>query len=1539
MADRSVLVELRARVTQFQSGMATARQEVDRTRREITKAATEQKQAFDQVGMAAGAMGAAVAVGMAMAIRAATDFDKEMSAVKAVSGATATELDALREAAIRAGADTAFSAGQSAQAIAELTRAGVAVGDVLGGALAGSLDLAAAGGLDLANAAEIAAQALNIFDLQGSETTRVADALAAGANKSAADVSTLGDALRQGGLVASQYGLDLETTVGTLSLFADNALVGSDAGTSFKTMLQRLTPQSDEAAEAMDSIGFSAYDAQGNFVGLESVADQLRAGLSDLSDQERATALNTIFGADAVRAAAVLYEAGAEGVIEYTTAVSDQGAAAEMAATMLDNLAGDVEEFSGSVETALIDWGENLDGVLRSTVQFGTDVVNVLGSLPEPIQNVGLGLGGLVSTVGLATGGFLLAAPRIVETRKALDTLATSMPKTVDAARGVTSFLTGPWGVALAAAAAATLYWSRTLAEAREEARTTIAELKESAGSDPAAQLADLTDEVERLADQRNDVDSIVDRFLDFGGRLKQPLSDSRIEIEELNAEIERLERAAVGEWFSDLGDRVIASTTATDGWGNRLHELGVEIPGTTQAVADLTATFEGSAEALVEMVDPISAFDAALERNEATIKANAQAVADSTETNEDSWEDYAEEATASLGDVNASLLEQIAAQEDWADNLAIVAARVPAEFLPELDRIAQESPQLLAAMADASDEELEEFVRLTGARGTEAVDELTNALMLMPEIGATFGQRTATALTDALGAGVIGAADIAYAYTRALATGVNPLLIALGRAGIVAPQGPTGQTGYVGGPTLMNVGGRVPGTGPDRDTVPAVLTPGEFVMRRTAVDMYGPAAMEAINDGTAEIHYYNTGGFVSTDDVPAVPSVSHYSSWVGEPADATMDRAREATVEWLEENLAPKLGPGIGSAAMMAALRTRFPGLQLISGYRPGAITATGNRSYHAQDRAVDIPPRTDVNHWIYDNYKSETRELIASWAGARQVRNGRDHYYTGITRAMHFDHNHWAMQSGGFVPSQPGGVPARVGEGAHDEIVMPLGGQVLADVGQAIAAAILGVAGPIVLADSGPVVRSEAPGNFGRQPSPEVIANAELLRIEGLDPAERLAEVQAAMAAMTPYTDEWMELLREGQRLQADIARETQQAADETERLAQAAQAAADAARDAAEARARETQQVADGVAAELNRLLDRKAQLDAAAAKALADNARAVAAAQTAAAQEISSLLAGRASTLTAAFGGAANPFAVGWGNTAGALTSNVLDQVALFDEWADGLAELRSRGVSESMIETLGLDDPAEIGQVRLLLAATTDELAQLDAALALQRERAAQQAEEESTILLGALGRAVQEVRTELTATFDELRLDLTDQLAAIAAETAQLGLDTGRSYAEAMAEALASGLPGIIAVAEQYEAALEAAMDAAKALKKLQLQSTPGIHISETPGQGPPIIGPGGNWGAVLSGGVHTYDSGGVLPPGMTLARNLTGHNEYVFTGDQLRSMQAARSGPAIPSSVTVRIGEREFTGYVEAINDGYHRTNAVHRSMAGTSR
>lgn len=376
-----------------------------------------------KVGRTALIAGGAVLAGLGFAVHAGMEFEQAMSGVAAVSDAGSEAQERLRVAAIKAGQATVFSATEAARAEAELAKAGLSVTDILSGGLTGALNLASAGQLELSDAAVVTAQALNVFRLDGSQASHVADVLAAGANKSAADVSDLGLALRQGALVAKQTGLSLEETVGALALFSDQALVGSDAGTSLKTMLQRLTPQSDEARTEMENLGIAAYDAQGGFVGLEEFAGSLQNALKDLTPEQRNAAMATIFGSDAVRAAGVLYDAGAKGVREYVRAVDDQGAAQRMAGIQMDNLAGDIEELSGSLETAFITGTQGATSGLRLMTQGATSAVNAFSNLPGPVQTGITVMTALTGATLLGVGAFGTIAPKWRETKAALEGL------------------------------------------------------------------------------------------------------------------------------------------------------------------------------------------------------------------------------------------------------------------------------------------------------------------------------------------------------------------------------------------------------------------------------------------------------------------------------------------------------------------------------------------------------------------------------------------------------------------------------------------------------------------------------------------------------------------------------------------------------------------------------------------------------------------------------------------------------------------------------------------------------------------------------------------------------------------------------------------------------------------------------------------------------------------------------------------------------------------------------------------------------------
>jgi TP901 family phage tail tape measure protein len=389
----------------------------------LAASARDHEQAWSTAGSTLLGFGAAVVAGVGLAIAKYAEFDKAMSEVQAATHETAGNMSLLREAAIAAGADTAFSAKEAADAISELSKAGVSTKDIMAGGLAGALSLAAAGSLGVADAAELAATAMTQFKLKGSDLPHVADLLAAGAGKAQGSVEDLGMALKQGGLVAAATGLSIEETTGGLAAFASAGLIGSDAGTSFKTMLQALTPSSKEAKAEMDRLGISAYDQQGKFIGLSKFAGVLQTSMRDMSDEQRAASQKIIFGSDAVRASNVLYEQGAQGIADWTDAVNESGFAASTAAIKQDNLAGDLEKLGGSFDTVLIQGGGGAAQALRGLVQGLEGMVDSLGKVKPEFLSLATGMAGVIGLTALLGGGFLTLVPKVMAAHAAFKTL------------------------------------------------------------------------------------------------------------------------------------------------------------------------------------------------------------------------------------------------------------------------------------------------------------------------------------------------------------------------------------------------------------------------------------------------------------------------------------------------------------------------------------------------------------------------------------------------------------------------------------------------------------------------------------------------------------------------------------------------------------------------------------------------------------------------------------------------------------------------------------------------------------------------------------------------------------------------------------------------------------------------------------------------------------------------------------------------------------------------------------------------------------
>lgn len=412
MAQSYNLGEAKGRVvleTDF-SGLDKAGDQLDVTGKQIQglgKNATNAQPLLKGVGTAGLVAGGIIAGGFALAVKSAGDFEFQMSAIQAVSGATASEMGLINDAALRIGKDTAFSASEAAQAMEELIKAGISTKDVLNGAADATVALAAAGGIDLPQAATISANAMNQFGLSAKDLVGVTDTIAGAANASAIDVAQLGQSMQQVGAVANLTGLSFDDTALAIAAMGNAGIVGSDAGTSLKGVLLNLNPTTKEAANLMEELGIITaeganqfFDANGKMKSLAEVSDILGTSLAGMSEQQKTATLQTLFGSDAIRGAAIIADTGSEGFNKLSAAI-DKTSAADVAKTRMDNMKGSLQELSGSVETAAISIGQRLIPILTDVVKTVTDVANKFLSLPAGVQ------GGIVAFLGIV-GAILL---------------------------------------------------------------------------------------------------------------------------------------------------------------------------------------------------------------------------------------------------------------------------------------------------------------------------------------------------------------------------------------------------------------------------------------------------------------------------------------------------------------------------------------------------------------------------------------------------------------------------------------------------------------------------------------------------------------------------------------------------------------------------------------------------------------------------------------------------------------------------------------------------------------------------------------------------------------------------------------------------------------------------------------------------------------------------------------------------------------------------------------------------------------------------
>jgi len=335
----------------------------------------------------------------AAGLNAAMGFEQSMNQIQVVGGVAADAMGAINAKALQLGAETSFSAGEAAQGMLELAKAGMTTDEVMA-SIAGTLDLAAAGGLGVAQAAEITANAMNSFSLPAEDATRVANLLAAAANSSSVEVTDMAQAFNMSASVFGSNKVPIDQLAASLAILGNNGIKGSDAGTSMKTMLMRLTAPTKEAAATMAEMGLQVYNADGSMRNFQDILADLGTATAGMTDEQRNMALTTIFGADAIRAANILIKEGAGEFENMMGAVNQTGAATEVANARMKGLAGAIQYIQGTIESLMIGAFQPFLQGMGDMIRGVADLMAKFGELPQPIINAVMAFLGVLGVAG-----------------------------------------------------------------------------------------------------------------------------------------------------------------------------------------------------------------------------------------------------------------------------------------------------------------------------------------------------------------------------------------------------------------------------------------------------------------------------------------------------------------------------------------------------------------------------------------------------------------------------------------------------------------------------------------------------------------------------------------------------------------------------------------------------------------------------------------------------------------------------------------------------------------------------------------------------------------------------------------------------------------------------------------------------------------------------------------------------------------------------------------------------------------------------------
>lgn len=392
-------------ISKFLAGLKTAQNEAETGSKNI---ATKIGNNFQSIGKGLSSVGTTLtknvtvpiaAVGVA-GLKVATDFEKGMSEVKAISGATGEDFEALRNKAIELGADTAFSANEVAGAMTEMAKAGWNSNQIIDG-MSGVLSAAAASGESLSTVSTIVADTITGFGLAASDSTKVADLLTQSANAGTIGISDLGESFKYVAPLANAMGISVEDAVTAISAMSMAGIKGSQAGTALSGVLSRLNGDNKKVRSTMEELGIEITNADGSFKSLDDIVAVLRNSFSGMTDEQKAYYATILAGQEGQKGLLALLNLSEDEYNKIAESMDNaSGVAEKTAAIMQDNLQARVEQLGGSLESLAIKLSDYVIPSLQKLVEWLTNLVDKFTSLNPGAQKAILMFAAIAAAVG-----------------------------------------------------------------------------------------------------------------------------------------------------------------------------------------------------------------------------------------------------------------------------------------------------------------------------------------------------------------------------------------------------------------------------------------------------------------------------------------------------------------------------------------------------------------------------------------------------------------------------------------------------------------------------------------------------------------------------------------------------------------------------------------------------------------------------------------------------------------------------------------------------------------------------------------------------------------------------------------------------------------------------------------------------------------------------------------------------------------------------------------------------------------------------------